>query len=298
MEEDKESQRLTKRIKHFRPENPEIPTLIVVAIIILLFIFALNIIFGSLYKKCSVWENLFAAAHGFLAEVVVFGIIIVLITKRNERKADIKRWQEEIDDYRGWDEKEAMYRIVGNIRRLNKNGITNISLSRCFLKESDLRDANLQGAYLWYAILDRANLDRANLEGAYFHRANLQRADLTGAILQGASLRGANLGQAILRKANLQRADLWEANLQRGDFWEANLKGANFHEAILLGANLQEADITGVKYLTIEQLAEAKSLYKAKMDPELEKEVMEKYPHLLEKPKIEESPEGSDSEGR
>jgi len=233
MKEDGESQKLTKRIKSFRPENPEIPTLIVVAILILLFIFGLDIIIGSLYKKFSVWENLFAEAHGFLAEVVVFGIIIVLITKRNERKADIKKWREEIDDYRGWDEKEAMYRIVGNIRRLNKLGIADISLSRCFLKETDLRDTNLQGAYLWYA----------NLEGAYFHRANLQRADLTEAILQGASL---------------QRAIL------------------------------QEADITGAKYLTIKRLAEVKTLYKAKLDPELEKEVREKYPYLLEKPKDEE----------
>ena len=58
---------------------------------------------------------------------------------------------------------------------------------------------------------------------------------------------------------------------------------ANLQRAILLGANLW-----GVHGLTIEQLSKVKSLYDAKLDPVLMAQVKEKYPHLLEGPKLEE----------
>ncbi len=66
-----------------------------------------------------------------------------------------------------------------------------------------------------------------------------------------------------------------QANLQ-----EANLLGANLQETYLWGANLQKA-----RFLTIKQLSKVKTLYEAKLDPELMKQVKEKYPHFLEEPK-------------
>jgi hypothetical protein len=93
------------------------------------------------------------------------------------------------------------------------------------------------------------------------------RLDLTGA-----DLTEANLTEVNLRKANLFGADLREANLRRADLAEANLEAANF---------------TGVGNLEVEQLCEAKTLYKVQLDEELEKQVMDKCPHLLEKPKHE-----------
>ena len=53
---------------------------------------------------------------------------------------------------------------------------------------------------------------------------------------------------------------------------------------------LQEADlidirVIGEENLTIEQLSKVKSLYKAKLDPELMEQVKKHCPHLLEKPK-------------
>ncbi len=54
-------------------------------------------------------------------------------------------------------------------------------------------------------------------------------------------------------------------------------------KTVLKGANLW-----GVHGLTIEQLSKVKSLYDAKLDPVLMAQVKEKYPHLLEGPKLEE----------
>jgi hypothetical protein len=42
-----------------------------------------------------------------------------------------------------------------------------------------------------------------------------------------------------------------------------------------------------VKNLSIKQLSEARTLYKAELDPELKKQVRKKYPHLLEEPEEE-----------
>ena len=112
-------------------------------------------------------------------------------------------------------------------------------LTSADLSDADLSDANLIGAYLSYANLIGANLSRAdlyyaNLSNAKLSDADLRRASLSGAKLRGAKLRGANLSDAYLRRANLSRADLSE-----------------------------------VFGLNIEQLSKVKTLYKAKLDPEL-----------------------------
>ena len=60
---------------------------------------------------------------------------------------------------------------------------------------------------------------------------------------------------------------------------------ANLWGPKLRGANLKDAVLRGALDLTIEQLSEAKTLYKSKLDLELMEQVKEKYPHLLEKPK-------------
>ena len=56
--------------------------------------------------------------------------------------------------------------------------------------------------------------------------------------------------------------------------------------------NLQEADLNDINYLiknnlTVEQISKVKTLYKAKLDPELMEQVKKCCPHLLEEPKEE-----------
>jgi len=73
----------------------------------------------------------------------------------------------------------------------------------------------------------------------------------------------------------------------------ANLSGAKLYDADLRYAKLSDddlscANITQVKKLSINKLSKVKTLYKAKLDPELIEQVKDKYPHLLEEPKFEE----------
>ena len=160
-------------------------------------------------------ESVRVEAHGMIFDLWIIGVFILFLNEIERKRNENQKYKDEIDDFRYWESEEAGYRIVGNIKRLNRNNITNIDLNRCFL-------------YL-----------------------------------------------AKLRKVNLKGANLQEANLVGSDIKEVNLKGVN-----LKGANLK-----GAKNLTIEQLSKVKTLYLAKLDPELMEQVKKKYPYLLEKPK-------------
>ena len=244
-------------------------------------------------------RDVLVEAHGMLFDILIIGTFIFalqkLAEKRLEKKRNIQRWQEEIDDFRGWKSEEAKFRILGNIKRLIRNGITDINLTDSFLKNADLLGVNLKGADFEGANLEGTNLGRANLEEACLLGANLEEACLRVANLKRADLLGANLKETDLRRANLMGADLSRAHLKGAylretylkgaDFWKAHLEGAYLLDANLEEANLEGAHLERTEKLTIEQLSQVKTLYQAELDPELEKQIKKKYPHLLEKPK-------------
>ncbi|MBN1271215.1 MAG: pentapeptide repeat-containing protein [Candidatus Aminicenantes bacterium] len=224
---------------------------LILLIIIGFFVIYLTLHAGNKYKDTFL-NNIFIEAHGLVFDIFVFGVIVIIFDKIAERRRNIKRWKEGIDDFRGWDEKEAMYRIVGNIKRLNKEKVTEIDLNLCFLEKADLSWTDLRGG----------DLERANLIGANLIGADLRGAILIGADLSWTDLRGGNLEGAVLIGANLIGANLKEANLE-----EANLIGA---------------DLRGVKKLTIDQLSRVKTLFRVEnLDPGFRAEVKEKYPQLF-----------------
>lgn len=154
------------------------------------------------------WHDLLVEANGMVFDLLVFGVLLSIYERLREKRDKIERLHEEIDDYRGWDEKEAMYRIVGAIKRLNKVGVSKIDLNACFLSNADLRWANLSGARMMQTDLSSASLLGANLAGAILLEANLSRASLSSANLSRADLGDAILLGAILREANLSGGDL------------------------------------------------------------------------------------------
>jgi uncharacterized protein YjbI with pentapeptide repeats len=241
----------------------------------LFFILVTGLTYIFFKYKGDFLRSIFIEAHGMLFDLFVIATFILWLNKKAEKKRKIQRWQEEIDDFRGWDEKEATFRILGNIKRLNRNGITKINLTYCFLKEADLREADLRGADF-----SGANLEGADLTGIDLKGADLSVANVTGADLRGAYLKGADLSVVNLTGADLKGTYLGGANLRRAYLKEAYFRAANFEGANFEGANLRET-----KQLTIEQLSKVKTLYKAELDPELEKQIKKKYPHLLKEPK-------------
>jgi ribosomal protein L29 len=127
------------------------------------------------------------------------------------------------------------------------------------------------------------NLRATNLRKADLGDANLQRADLRGAHLEEAYLRDANLQGADLRGAHLQGANLGDAYLQGANLGSAHLQRANFRGALLKKADLEGAHLEYAENLNIDQLYKVKTLYNAKLDEDLLKQLKEKCPALFKK---------------
>ena len=153
------------------------------------------------------------------------------------------------------------------------------SVKGAFLKKADLRYADMFRAFLAKAILRNASMNGARLRKTIF-----QNADIRGANLDDTDLRGANLKGADLREATLLKADLTGAQLQNANLGLTLLHGANLNEANLENADIRCADLTSVNNLTVDQLAEVKTLYNAKMDQTMLNQIKQSLPHLLEKP--------------
>ncbi len=199
-------------------------------------------------------ENIAAEAHGMVFDLLVIGWFMLWLNRLAERRLRTSRYLEEIDDYLGWHSPEATHRIVGNIRRLNRNGIrTGFKLTEAFLKGANLSGAFLEESDLWGANLRTAQLHGTRLNGSNLAGADLQQADLTGAVLAEADLRGANLTEADLERAFLEKADLrgatfTGADLQFASLPHARLTRARFVGANLRGAHLEGADLTGADF--------------------------------------------------
>ena len=198
--------------------------------------------------------NVIAELHGTLMDLLLFGCLLLWLDQKAERHRRIRRYRDAIEDFLGWESTEATHRIIGNVRRLNREGVT----------PESLKNAYLPGATLEEADLSDASLDGANLEGA-----DLVHADLSGAYLGTASFANANLQEANLRGAYF------------GDFLGRTTARDAGHTD-LSGANLRGANLRGVRNATAETFAEAETLYKAQLDPALEAEIEATYPHLID----------------
>jgi len=178
--------------------------------------------------------------------------------------------------------------------KLQDADLEDANLQEVVFVDADLSGANLTGAYLRGANLIDSKLKGVNLIGADFRKAFLQGINLQGASpvlanfervnLEGANLKNANLMDANLDRANLRDANLAGSNLKRSYLGGAHFEGTNLEGANLDRANLEYANLEEAKNLTVDQLSKAKTLYQAKLDPELEEELKAKYPHIFDKP--------------
>ena len=219
---------------------------------------------SGIYHASDFRQNVLIETFGMLFEVSLIVILAAGIIERGIKEMQIKRYADEIDDFRFWQSEMSSRRIQGNIMRLNRMGVYNINLNNCYLVRSNLGRARLVGS----------NLRAVNLENASLVISHLEKANLAGANLKGANLVGVHLDRANLNYCHLDNARLDEACLNG-----ASLKGAH-----LKGVSFQEADLRGVKGLTYVQLADVKTMYKAQLDKAVLEMVKKRYPHLASLP--------------
>lgn len=198
--------------------------------------------------------NVLAEAHGVLLDLLLFGCLLLWFEQKAEKRRRVERYRNAIADYLGWESEEAMHRIVGNIRRLNREGESPESLKNAYLAGADLKGADLSEASLDGAVLTNADLQHADLSGAY-----LGTADLTGANLRKADLSGAHLG-----------------------VFSGMVGSGEGQHTTLTGASLRAADLRGLRHAEAADVADARTLYKTRLDDDLRIDLENAAPDLLE----------------
>lgn len=207
------------------------------------------LIIGSivLFFDWIYWGNLpclLVEANGFLIDILFFGIALSIYEHYKKRNDDIERWQEEIYDFSGWKEDEAMYRNVGNIRRLVRSRKSNIFLMGSYLRKAFLGGLNLSGSILIFANLEEARLEETDLTSSELKWANLKGAHLVGTKLRKANLTGANLTKADLDKCDLTDAILIDTKL---DIFESENDRSWPKTEKEIFVSLQLAEIVGIE---------------------------------------------------
>jgi hypothetical protein len=212
---------------------------------------------GDCYENHKFMRELLIDAHGKVLDLAIVGIIVLWLNQRLKQRLDAIEYQDQIDSLRGWKDSEAGIRILHNVRRLNRNGITSIFLSDAVFDGLDLRGDGES----W------ASKENANLSGSYAPHSSFR-----GAILSGISVKG----------ADFQQANFTNAYCAWVDFSECDLVGADFTNAVLTGANF-----LGARFLRAEQLLKAKNLHQVKLDDQLREEVFALNPKLFDREPME-----------
>jgi hypothetical protein len=236
---------------------------IAVVVFVVLTIPVLYISWPCYLGKCTIHDEflkgLLIDAHSVLLDLLVIGFVVVWLNRRAQRAHESVQYQEEIDMLRDSTQKEAGIKILYNIRRLNRNGITSIFLAK-------------------------ATFDGLDLRGDGEAWATKNGVDISGSYAPHASFVGAALTGLSLREAELQEANFSDSYCGSVDFAGAELLGANFFNATLTRANF-----TNARHLTAEQLAKARNLYDAKLDQELEAKVRAFNPSIFDSLPVESS---------
>lgn len=252
-----------------------------------LVLFVLAVLVATLswqqYQDGEFYYQLLVEAHGMLFDIAIIGILIFWLNKIGEQRQRIRTYLDEIDDFRLWTSEEAAFRTAGNIKRLNRHGITELNLAECFLARTNLNDAKLELSNLNSANLSQAVLVGADLRKARLNRTNFNAASLNQINLENSYANGANFQSATLIRANMQHCSLIMANLENAVMMEANLQNCDLSGANLKNCNLFKADLRNAIGLTSEQLGQASNLSRATIDKALFLELQQSYPDLVSK---------------
>ncbi len=229
------------------------------------------------------FAQVLAEAHGMIFDILIIGILIFWLNKTGEKRSRIRTYKDEIDDFRLWESEEAAFRTVGNIKRLNRHKLYNINLAHSYLVKTNLNYVKLIGANLNYANLFNSAMIDVDLENARLNQTNFENCNMNQSNFSKAYANGAIFKDAYLIKANFEKAFLIKADFNNAFLMEANLQGAYLTGADFTNANLYKADLRGARGLSIEAMANARTLYLAKFDDEVAQTMLQDFPELVGK---------------
>lgn len=197
------------------------------------------------YDKDFNWHDIVVEAHGLIFDLLIFGLMLAIYDRVRGKVSKIERLQEEISDYRGWNNDEAMHRIVGCVKRLYESGVTKFYLGNCFLEKADLSEYNFHQSSFAFSRLAQASFVHSDLSYTMMVGADMQNTWLTKTDFEGADLRSCKFNDAHITKANFSKADLNGA-----DFSNAKIASCEFDGCDLTNAIFNNAKVTQKRWFS------------------------------------------------
>lgn len=151
---------------------------------IVFYMTAAIIVFAILFnldKSWLTWDNksdILVEFHGLFFDIILFGILFIVFAQIGERRKEIKRYQENIDDLKGWNEPEATFKIIGNLKRLLALKANNINLAFTFLKRGLFSGLTIEKIKFDNCILDEAIFQYSKCNNSTFLNSSMSLSDL------------------------------------------------------------------------------------------------------------------------
>lgn len=221
-------------------------------------------------------DDLWSEMGGMTLDVLFILVIFAGFEGRRERRQEIARQMETIDDHKRWDSEEARVRLAGAIRRLNRLQITSLDLSGARLTDFSFRLETIPslagstffngdwGMMLGDASVTLTKVDFGNIScasvtfspfdplsglshtferHARFRDCSFSQADLQDAVFDGASLKWSELPPAS--HYEWIEDDLGDPSPIRssyGPFYQTELRGASFRNCLFENADFRDAE--------------------------------------------------------
>lgn len=138
---------------------------------------------------------------------------------------------------------------------------------------------HLAGSYLPYSIIYQPNFQDAIMSHVNFSKSLIYNANFEETLLNRSNFKGAYAFDANFKNASLTAANFEDTTISGSSFRGADLKSVKW-----IMADLKEADLTEAENLDIDELCNAKTLFRAKLDSEVKRQIKSKCPQLLENP--------------
>jgi uncharacterized protein YjbI with pentapeptide repeats len=108
------------------------------------FLLTLLLLRSAFYDFGEISKGVYIEAWGTVFDLLLVGILLACSAIVYDRRNQITRHLEEIDDFKKWGSEEAWLRIAGSIRRLAKLGKTDIDLSGIVLRNVSFHEHDIE----------------------------------------------------------------------------------------------------------------------------------------------------------
>lgn len=207
----------------------------------------------------SFFEGVVVEMVGMIFDILLLFVFVNFIIHRSEKYRKINFLFEQLEDYREWYEKEAMYRVNGIINRLINLGVKHdeielkgLHLGKCnqAILSIAINDNTFYGSF-YYTNFSNMDLSGKDLSGKVFFNSRFENSKLNKTILNDTifensylreiEISGADIKQANFECVNADKSKINNSSIDDTSFKKSHFYKANFKDSYLKNVYFQES---------------------------------------------------------